>query len=168
MRKLFFILLIVTTFSASAQNNLGAIYSNPSSISSARYFPSMFDLGERKVQVSPFNTYMWTGNTTYNYKTLRDIYNSGTINDDDVNTLISKLKKSNWLGAGAEVQWMAVAFQLKAAQWKKDFTFGFSIEDKAEAALNYSGNMAKLALRGNKQFAGQTVDLAPLSLNASY
>ena len=168
MKKLFFIVVFLYAYTIQAQNNLGAIYSNPNSISAARYFPSMFDLGQRKIQVSPFNTYVWLGNTTYDYKTLNTIYNSGTVNDNDVNTLISKLKKTNMLGAGAEVQWLAVAFQLKVAKGKKDLTFGFSIEDKAGASLVYSDNLAKLAFRGNKQFAGQSVDLSPVSLNASY
>ena len=168
MKKLFFIFFVLYTYASQAQNNLGALYSNPTSISAARYFPSMFDLGQRKVQISPLNTYLWMGNTTYDYKTLTTIYNSGTINDSDVNTLLAKLKKNNMLGAGAEIQWLAVAFQLKVAKGKKDLTFGFSIEDKAAVNFAYSDNAVRLAFQGNKQFAGQTIKLTPLALNASY
>ena len=168
MKKLFFIIAFLASFTIRAQNNLGAIYSNPTSISAARYFPSMFDLGQRKVQVSPFNTYLWVGNTTYDYKTLNTIYNSGTINNDDVNKLVQKLNRNNALGMGAEVQWMAVAFQFKIKKGTEDFTFGFSIEDKAASTFNYSKTFAQLVLQGNKQFAGQSVKLSPISLNASY
>ncbi|MBX9851185.1 MAG: hypothetical protein K2X86_05435 [Cytophagaceae bacterium] len=46
--------------------------------------------------------------------------------------------------------------------------FGLSIVDKFGLSFRYTDNFLKLALKGNKQFAGQRTELGPLALNAHY
>ncbi|MFL5728409.1 MAG: DUF5723 family protein [Cytophagaceae bacterium] len=166
MKRFLSFLLILLSCSVFAQNNIGTTYCNHNDLNSSRYQPSELDLGSKHVQIG-FNYNLWMGNSAFDYKTANSIYNSGTITDSNINTMIGKLDKKNIFGVGQDFQVIGLAFQYKTKSEKK-YDISVSIVDKFAANLIYSDNFMKLALKGNKQFAGQTVDLGPLMANAQY
>jgi len=167
MKKIF-ILLYSTVFSISlfAQNNIGTTYCNHNDLNASKYQPSELDLGHKHVQFG-FNYNLWMGNSAFDYKTINDIYKTGKIDNQDISHLLSKLNKNNVFGVGQDYQVLGLAFQLKTKNENK-LDFGLAVVDKFGLTFRYTDNFMKLALKGNKQFAGQTVDLGPMSLNLNY
>lgn len=163
-RILFFFLFISNT--VLAQNNVATTYGNHNDLNSSKYQPSELNLGNKHGQIG-FNYYLWMGNTSFDYKTVNDIYQTGKINNQDIDQMIGKLKKVNVFGVGQDYQVLGLALQFKSKSDHK-INFGISVVDKFGVNFRYSDNFMKLALKGNKQFAGQKVSLGPLALNAQY
>jgi hypothetical protein len=159
-------LIILSLCQAIAQNNISTTYCNHNDLNASRYQPSELDLGSKRMQIG-FNYNLWIGNSTFQYKTAHDIYKTGIVTDEDISKLIGKLHKKNIFGIGQDYQLLGLAFQVKSKQ-KKKYDFSISVIDKFAANFLYSDNFMKLALKGNKQFAGQTIDLGPLTMNAQY
>jgi hypothetical protein len=160
------VILIIITLKLYGQNNIGTTYCNQNDLNASRYQPSELDLKNKHIQIG-FNYNFWMGNSTFQYKRVNDIYKTGIITDDDINGLIGKLHKRNIFGIGQDYQVLGIAFQFKSTKEKKYF-ISISVVDKFAANLLYTNTFMKLALKGNKQFAGQTVELGPLKLNAQY
>lgn len=168
MKKYLLILLPLFLIAGSgfSQNNIGTTYGNHNDLNASKYQPSELDLGRKHVQLG-FNYYLWMGNTTFDYKTTNDIYKTGKVNNNDINRLISKLHKRNTFGVGQDYQVLGLAFQLRTKSESR-IDFGLSIVDKFGMSFKYTDNFMKLILKGNKQFAGQSVDLGPWTINAHY
>lgn len=154
-------LLLAISGALSAQYNIGTTYGNHNDLNASKYQPSELDLGDKKFQIG-FNYYLWMGNTTFNYANIRKAYKS-----DNIDFLEPNAKKNNLLGAGQDYQLLSVAYQFKVDETHK-YVFGFSIVDKFAMNFLYTDKYLALALKGNKQFAGQTVPLGPTTVNASY
>ena len=165
MKKLLFLLLFINNL-VLAQNNVGTTYCNHNDLNASKYQPSELDLGSKHVQLG-FNYYLWMGNSSFDYKTVNDVYKTGKIDNQDIDHLMGKLKKNNLFGVGQDYQVFGLAVQLKTKSENK-IDIGVSVVDKFGLSLRYSDNFMKLVLKGNKQFAGQTVSLGPSILNANY
>ncbi|MFN3405493.1 MAG: DUF5723 family protein [Cytophagaceae bacterium] len=163
--------LLIAAFTLSsvytfAQNNIGTRYGNHNDLNASKYQPSELDLGDRHGQIG-FNYYLWMGNTAFDYKTSNDIYQTGEINNKDIDKMISRLSKNNLFGVGQDYQVLGVAFQLRTESDKR-FDVSLSLVDKFALSFLYTDNFMKFALKGNKQFAGQTVNLGPTTVNLSH
>ncbi|MCR6637899.1 MAG: DUF5723 family protein [Sporocytophaga sp.] len=167
MRTILTALFIFSTgIFASAQNNMGTRYCNYNDLNASKYSPSELDLGNKHAQIG-INSYVWMGNTTFDYKTATEIYQKGLIQNQDVNKVLSKLNKENLFGAGLDFQLLGVAVQFKTKSEKK-LAFSLGVNERSGTSFLFGENFLKLALKGNKQFAGQRVDLGPASLNVNY
>ncbi len=161
MKKIIsFLLLLLFSVCLKAQYNISNIYSNHNDLNASRYLPSQLDLGTKTVQIG-LNYYLWMGNNNFSYHDLNRAYQ-----DDDINFLSANAQKNNLLGVGQDFQLAGVAFQHNNEG--KHYCFGFSIVDKFGMNFRYTKNFLQLALKGNKQFAGQKVDLGPVTVNANY
>lgn len=165
MKKILILLLFINN-TLLAQNNIGTTYCNHNDLNASKYQPSELDLGNKHGQIG-FNYYLWMGNSTFDYKTINDIYKTGKINNEDISRLMGKLKKSNIFGIGQDYQVLGLALQFKTKSANK-IDLGISVIDKFGLSFRYSDKFMKLALKGNKQFAGQKISLGPLTLNANY
>lgn len=165
-RLLTFCVFFLCLFRLHAQNNIGTTYCNHNDLNASKYQPSELDLGDKHVQIG-FNYYLWMGNTTFDYKTVNDIYRGGNITNEDISHLTGKLKKTNTLGIGQDYQVLGIGFQVKSKGGKK-YDVSLSLVDKFAMSFIYTDNFMKLALKGNKQFAGERTSLGPMSLNANY
>jgi hypothetical protein len=158
--------IFFTGIYAWGQNNMGTRYCNYNDLNASKYAPSELDLGHKHVQVG-INSYAWMGNTSFDYKTSKDIYQKGLIQNQDIATILSKLNKENLFGAGLDIQLLGIAAQFKTRSEKK-LAFSLSVHERSGTSFMFGKNFLMLALKGNKQFAGQRVDLGPASLNLNY
>jgi hypothetical protein len=166
MKKTVFFLSLLIGHQAFSQNNIGTTYGNHNDLNASKYQPSELDLGHKHGQIG-FNYYLWMGNSAFDYKTVNDIYETGKISNADVDNLLGKLQKKNIFGVGQDYQVLGLALQFKTKSENK-IDIGLTVVDKFGLNFLYTDNFLKLTLKGNKQFAGQTVELGPLALNANY
>ncbi len=150
--------------SVFAQYNLSTTYCGHNDLNGARYEPSELDLGKKKHFQFGMNTYMWFGNTSITYGLFTNIYQGkGNAILDAVNAK----QDLNLLGFGFDVQLGGIAWQFKTKQ-DKHINFSLTAVDKMGYSFQYGKNLARLVAYGNKQFAGQVLDLGSTNINALY
>jgi hypothetical protein len=149
---------------ALAQYNLSTTYCGHNDLNGARYEPSELDLGKKKHFQFGMNTYVWFGNTATTYQLFANLYQGQSTSIADMVAAQSKL---NLLGFGLDVQLGGIAWQFKTKQ-DKHINFSLTAVDKLGYSFQYGDNLAKLVAFGNKQFAGQLVDLGSTNINALY
>lgn len=170
MRKTYYIILIFILFSQSvgyAQYNLSTTYYAHNDLNAARYEPSELELGDRTFQFG-LNTYVWAGNTSLNFGQFSDIFTgTGTLTSETVDDIVSSFGENNRFGTGFDLQYGGLAFQLRTKSDKR-FDFSFTVVGKSGANLNLTDDFLDLIWKGNKQFAGKTVDFGDLEINANW
>ncbi len=162
MKIKFLFCLITLAISVKAQYNVSVTYCNHNDVNASRYEPSELHLGKKHFQLSG-NYYLWAGNNAFHYGLMYKLQNSKELTENDINDLLASMHATkNTIGVGQDYQVLGLAFQIK------NTVFAFSVVDKFGFDFNYTRNFLSLLWKGNKQFAGQNVDLGPISLNAQY
>ncbi|GIV44625.1 MAG: hypothetical protein KatS3mg035_1748 [Bacteroidia bacterium] len=162
MKKAVFILFLLNYISLKAQYNVSVTYCNHNDVNASRYEPSELHLGKKHFQLSG-NYYLWAGNNAFHYGLFDKLQKSKELTETDIENLLSSMHPTkNTLGIGQDYQILGLAFQIK------NLAIAFSVVDKFAFDFNYTRNFLNLLWKGNKQFAGQNVDLGPISMNAQY
>lgn len=147
------------------QNLLVSHYDSRGSVSASRYFPSTLELGEYSWQIGS-NYSIWVANQSLDYDLLHRIGRSNELTAEDINNIISSLKPINILAAGQESMVLGLAKRWKTN--KHQLTTSISVIDRMGATLTYPKQLIQLVWQGNKAFAGDTLHLGSLSVNARY
>ena len=147
-----------------AQNNLQLQYGYRGSLSGAKFLPSTLDLGDYRWQVG-FNYKLWVSNRSLSFGSIKDIHTSGKLTTGDIDKFLGELDKYNIIGVGQDVMILGLAHKVFIKG--KPISFSFSITDRMSASFRYPKALLQLAWQGNKQFEGQSVDIAG-SLDARY
>ncbi len=162
MKKIFSLILLFSHFCLKSQYNVSVTYCNHNDVNASRYEPSELHLGKKHFQLSG-NYYLWAGNNAFHYGLFDKLQNNKELTETDINNLLSAMHPTkNTLGIGQDYQILGLAFQIKG------FAMAFSVVDKFGFDFNYTRNFLSLLWKGNKQFAGQNIDLGPISMNAQY
>ncbi len=163
MRNLLLSLFLITSYlGLQAQYNVSVTYCNHNDVNASRYEPSELHLGKKHFQLSG-NYYFWAGNNAFHYGLFDKLQNEKELTNADIDNLLSAMHPTkNTLGLGQDYQILGLALQIKS------LAIAFSVVDKFAFDFNYTRNFLSLLWKGNKQFAGQNIDLGPLSMNAQY
>lgn len=154
-----FLIIVVFSQNATGQVNTGMTVLEPHSLNTSRHFPSALYTQDKRVEMG-FN--FWMGNTNISYASMRDFYQSEKLTAREVEDLIGQMGRQNAFGIAQQY--------MIGGSWKdsSDITWSVSIEDQVGIDLQYSRQFFELAWRGNAPFAGETIELTPLQLNAHY
>lgn len=170
IRKKYYILVILFVLANTVvygQYNLATTYYAHNDLNAARYEPSELDLGDRTFQFG-LNTYVWAGNTSLNYSQFADVFaGTGSLSSNDVDGIVSSFGEENRFGTGFDIQYGGLAFQMRTKQDKR-FDFSFTVVGKSGANINLTDDLLNLVWKGNKQFAGKTVDFGDIEVNANW
>jgi len=162
MKNLVFLNFFLLYFPLFSQYNVSVTYCNHNDVNASRYEPSELHLGKKHFQLSG-NYYLWAGNNAFHYGLFDKLQKDKELTNEDIDNLLSSMHPTkNTLGLGQDYQILGLAFQIK------NIAFAFSVVDKFAFDFNYTRNFLSLLWQGNKQFAGQNIDLGPLSMNAQY
>jgi hypothetical protein len=169
--------LLCTT--ANAQNNPAAAYGSHFTLQGARYQPSKLGLGSERVQINFANVYGWFGNNITSVGEVEQLL-GGNLTSEEVNNQIEErlgqLNNVNRAGFGLHVQPIGVAIKFVRKKptysirtptalcqpedsYTERFTISAEINERIEGNVFLSKTLAQFAWKGNKQFAGQTIDL---------
>ncbi len=179
IQLLVFIYLCLFCLGAQAQNNPAVTYGSHFDLQGARYLPSKLGEGYERVTINLGNTYAWFGNNLTNAAEIEEIF-AGNLTSEQANQRIvdklGELNQINRVGFGLYVQPIGVAIKFGKQKhrysmrnptelcqpedvYQERFTVSFDVNERVEGNLFLSKNLAQFAWQGNKQFAGQTVDL---------
>ena len=165
MKKLIFVLfLVLTGLSSEAQNDLTTQFSQWDKVPGARYIPSALDMKNEKVEIG-FGGGFWLTNNFVNYDLFSNVIQNGGIDSITMSDFISKAgNNKNIIGAGLDGNLFQIAVKAKAGS--KDLYILGGIASRTGLNLSISETLLELAWKGNKQFAGKTVELGPFGVNA--
>jgi len=151
---------------AAAQLNIASLQNAHNSNNAARYLPTYLGDGFKTLQVSVFNPYVTVGSNFTSAKDVREYISSDEISNTMVENTISKLKnKDNLIQAGLDLAIVNIGFNIKNKAGDPFLSIGVGVNERVEMSSSFNKELFLLAYKGNKQFAGQTIQLAP-RLNA--
>jgi hypothetical protein len=164
MHRLFTLLFIATlTTPAYAQFNVGAVQDGHNTANAARHLPTYLGDHFRKFQISIFNPYASIGSNFASGHDAGDYFTADQITSQMIGNTIDKLKKNdeNNINALVDLAILNVAFNFTNHDGRKALSLGFGVNERVEANTVFNRETFLLAYSGNKQFANQTVSIAP-------
>lgn len=169
MRHLQRFLLAVTLLlpaSISAQNELGLSLIEGDYLLGSRLTPATLNLGEKNVEIVT-SAYLWAGNTTLEYGLVTDYLDGRLMSAADKEDFLRFTNEdNNLLGFGLTGMPLGVAFRV-ARETDYPVDISLSLTERMGMSLDFSEKLLELMFYGNKRFAGQTIQVGPLDLNAN-
>jgi hypothetical protein len=109
------------------------------------------------------------GNYNFNSNALTNqfiskFYTGGYINNDLKNSVLTRVKNNNRLGADVSYG-IYTAFKLDSLFHKKNLSFFFSLRDRFHVDGQFSKDLFKVGFYGNAQYAGKTADFDGFNFN---
>lgn len=151
---------------AKAQLNMAALQDPHNSNNAAHYMPTFLGDGVKGWQVTLANPYVTVGSNFTTARDVRDYLSSDEISNEMVGRTIGKLKsKDNIMQAGLDLAIVNAVINIPDKSGQPFLSIGFGANERVEMSTVFNKELFQLAYQGNKQFAGQTISLAP-RLNA--
>jgi hypothetical protein len=83
--------------------------------------------------------------------------------DFDQEGFLKKIKKANFISPDVNIQTFGLGFRAG-----KDLYIFIDVNEKIDAGFTLPGDLFRLALKGNEEFMGSTIDLTPLDARMTY
>jgi len=158
MRRLLIIISCLMPTVTNAQANLQLQYGYRGGLAASRFFPSTFDLSKKSLSLETnFNLYF--SNRAVNFESFRTVLNARELTNEDIDQFLQNLDERNTLTVGQDLLLLALGFKSKIR--KLPINWGVTISDRGAAHLIYRKSLFELLLRGNRDFAGQAIELSP-------
>ena len=158
---IFFTSVFFLSESSEAQINFGQLQDQHTFTQASEFMPSLIGEGIRKYKITFFDFYGAASNSSFSLGAIENSLSSENFTD----SILKYVKPENNIYAGANFSLLNVSFNVKKKSQKKFLSFSLGIRERADMNFVYNKNLISLLLQGNKQFAGETVNLAPLSVN---
>jgi hypothetical protein len=153
--------LILICSSAKAQLNMGAIQ-DPLNLNAARHLPTFLGESSKRGQIVFFNPYAAVGSNFTTSGQALDYLRSDRITNEMIDETVSKLHPENNMVQGTvDLAILNLAFNIRNDSGGSVFTVGFGVNERVETSTTFNEETIRLLYRGNKQYAGQTINLAP-------
>ncbi len=157
-KRLTIIIFCLFIGNVQAQHNLQLQYGYRGGLAASRFLPSTFDMKEKSFSLETnFNVYF--SNRAINYESFRTVSASKELSNQDIDQFLVNLNNRNTLTVGQDFLLLGVGFRTKIN--KSFFNWGVTLTDRAAVHLIYRKSLFELLLRGNRPFAGQTIELSP-------
>lgn len=170
---------LLVALGVKAQNNPAAAYGSHFTLQGARYQPSKLGEGYERVNINLGNTYFWFGNNITNAAEIENIFTNNLTSEQvnqQIESRLGELKNVNRVAFGLNVQPVGVAIKFVRKKnkysmrtptalcqpeetYRERFTMSIDVNERIEGNVFLSKTLGQFAWKGNKQFAGQTVDL---------
>lgn len=144
-----------------AQVDVSSFNNSHSGLAASNLLPSYLGDGFKKIEITTFNPYVHLGSNFTNASNLKAYLNEDTYRDALINSTLSDLREENNIQAGLRLSILSLGLNLNNKNGKSGFSIGAGANEVVEANVLFNKEVYLLAYRGNKQFAGQTVNLAP-------
>jgi hypothetical protein len=122
--------------------------------------PSLLGDHTKTGEFYPFALYAGFGNNFISAADINQFTSADILGSEQINEYLSKLKASNTIWAGYQLPLFNFYFNIPKKR-KPFISFGFGAKNQTDFSLDFNREMLELILRGNKNFAGQTVSLSP-------
>jgi len=158
---LFSAAMILAGAAVQAQVSIGALQDGHNSANAARHLPTFLGDHFRKVQVTVFNPYLSLGSSFASFEDAREYMTADRITSGMISNTIDKLEpEGNNIHGVVDIALLNVALNIGGSDGRKA-TVGFGVNERVEMNMLFNEDLLRLAWNGNKQYAGQTVNLMP-------
>jgi hypothetical protein len=147
---------------AFAQLDMGALQDAHNTANAARHMPTY--LGDRfnKFQITILNPYVSIGSSFANVGEVQEYLNADKITSEMIGASIRKMRSQDNIVAGSvDLAIVNAAFNITGKGGHKALSIGVGVNERVEVSTVFNQEAFLLAYNGNKQFAGQTVQIAP-------
>jgi hypothetical protein len=155
-------LLMGINIAANAQLDMGALQDAHNAANVSRHLPTY--LGDRfaNFEVNVFNPYISLGSNFVNAGDVRDYLNADKITNAMIGASVNRMhSQDNIIAGSADIALLNMAFNIGNKEGHKTFSFGFGVNERIEISSVFNQDAFLLAYSGNKQFAGQTIQIVP-------
>lgn len=166
MKKMFFIFAILhgMSFLSYSQFNFAQLQNQQTHNLASAQLPSLLGDDIRTGEVFLWNPYFGFANNFLSAASLQQLSNSGSLTNVTIDNILSKIPKEGTLWAGADIPLFNIFFNINKKNHERFLSFGLGMREKIDFNFNLNKDLLSLIYKGNKQFAGQHINLAP-SLN---
>lgn len=147
-----------------AQFNFSQIQNQHTHNLAAAQLPSLLGDDIRTCEVHLFSPYIGFANNFISAYDLQQLSSSGKLSNTYIDNILNKIPKQGSIWAGADIPLLNVFFNINKKNHERFLSFGLGMREKIDFNFTLNKDLLSLLYKGNKQFAGQTVNLAP-SLN---
>ncbi len=126
--------------------------------------PSLLGDDIRTGEVHLFSPYIGFANNFISAYDLQQLSGSGKLSNTYIDNILSKVPKQGTVWAGADIPLLNVFFNINKKNHERFLSFGLGMREKIDFNFTLNKDLLSLIYKGNKQFAGETVNLSP-SLN---
>ena len=153
-------LFLTIPFHIKGQVNFHTIQNQHTSNTAATYFPSMLGKDCKFFDLDLFTINAGAGNSLFSLYDLEQLGAAGTNEQTFLNRKLERARKRNTVFLGTDVNLLNTAFRVPIGD-NTIIRGGFGIRQRNEFQFSVDKNMLSLILNGNKQFAGQSINLLP-------
>ncbi len=163
MKKLLAVLFMAgLSHPAQAQADMAALQDPHNAANAARHLPTY--LGDRfsGFQVTVLNPYISIGSNFATVADAKEYLTADKITSELIGGTVSRLRSQDNIIAGSvDIAVVNAAFNISNKAGHKAFSIGFGVNERVELSTVFNQETLLLAYKGNKQFAGRSVELAP-------
>lgn len=163
---LFYTLFGGATFASNAQYNFGQINNPHTHNLASAQLPSLLGDDLKSGEFHLLNMYAGFGNNIVSAGDLMTLSESGNLSNEFIDGFLARTPKQAAVWAGVDLPLLNIFFQVKKKN-KPFLFFGLGMRQKIDINATLNKDLLTLIYKGNKGFAGQTVNLSP-SLNMLY
>ena len=149
---------------SNAQVNFGQFQNQHTFTQTSEFMPSYIGEGVRKFKITFFDFYVSASNSSISIAQLNSMINSNSWSNKTIDSLLNHLKTENAIYAGGNFSLLNVAMNINKHK-RKFLSVSIGMRERLDLNMIYSRNLISLLLKGNKQFAGEKINLSPLSVN---
>ncbi|MDR9398853.1 DUF5723 family protein [Salibacter sp.] len=129
-------------------------------VAQTRYFDAAPQLDDNKLAIE-FNTELYASSNAISNQFLYGFISGGKISSSTQEMMLKNTSHKNRLGLDFNT---GFSVHLKPDNQNK-ITYHFGVHDRQHANASFSGNAFKLLIDGNKQFAGEEIDMSDFSFS---
>jgi hypothetical protein len=154
--------LILAGAALHAQPGIGTLQDGHNSANAARHLPTYLGDQFKKVQITVFNPYFSLGSSFASFEDARGFMTADQITRGMISNTIDKLDpEDNNINGVVDIALLNVALNIGGGNGRKGASLGFGVNERVEMNMLFNEDLLLLAWKGNKQFAGKTVNLMP-------
>ena len=162
MKKLFLIVVFAMLFPTllDAQIRLAEMQNFHTGLTASYTLPSKLGYGYKRVQLELGSPYVGIANSALSLDAFQHIQKFKKISVSGMDKAVSRLGGNNGFYAGMESQIIQLGLTFKKFSYRTPVYVGVGIRERAEASLFYNSDVLNLLYSGNKQFAGESINLS--------
>lgn len=169
MKRIAYILLLIASLTGSlkAQFNYSQINNQHAHNLASSQLPSLLGNDLRTGEIQLLNLYAGFGNSFLSAYDIQQLSNTGKLSNEYIDNFLKKTPNQSTLWLGADLPLFNIFFNVNKKGNKPFLSFGLGARQKFDFNFNFNKELLSLIYKGNKQYAGKTVNLSP-SLNMLY
>lgn len=153
---------LCSAVSVHAQVNIGAFMNAHNSAGAARVLPTYLGDHFSNFQITLLNPYVSLGSSFATVDDAREYLTSETLGKDLIGRAVNKLDpEGNNIAGVVDLSVLAASFNIKGRDGRKLASIGVGIDEHVAVNATFNRELLELAYGGNKQYAGQTINIAP-------